>query len=558
MSRFSAQSGYGLIMLLVLLIAIAGSALGVQIYNQSKAYALQDELIVETLHQTRMAIMHYYQKNGHWPLPPFAGSVNDYVESIELVPSASPSETPHALRIKLYGRNRVERVQPYLAASWVSGSELWLQLATEPANTNDHAGSSGWLKRSGETPSAMNTNLGMSSSAIVNIEELLAETINSNELTSDELTTSQLNTAVLESERVTATSLTANTLASEVFNTASMSGQEGDVGLLRLTSNSFINVWQQEQMQMQDTYAANAHFQNVAVINAQATRISSNRFSANQLQATSGSAAQAEIARIESNVANINHGQANTLSVQHGNMNSITANFVSAGDVFVDAPVELRGYPAESLDELHAELDILYKNLYNCMYEYRWCEAPTSPALSLQSCQGCNREQGEQQFVANIGIGGGECVHGCEFEVLVPGVSGLCTPEIVAPLQAGNTTCSVSKDLAPGESWQEMVRIRARNRKNTNVWRDIVAMINWQRIEANCPGFLVQEPIQGTEPLTFTTLNFPETAAGSSAQVTQSGLGCATMGSEWHCTGTAQCSASGQWQNVQTYCGCGF
>ena len=180
------QQGYGLIVLLLVLIAAAGSALTAKIYQQSKQKQRQDELIVETLHQTRMATMRYYQQNGHWPAQPIPDLAVSYVESLTLVAGSEP-----ALRIKLFSQNRVERVQPYLAASWVSGDELWLRLLTEPvanaANRPDDQ--SDWVNRADngtgiENTSfeTMNTALDMAGFDLNGLQQLDSEQLNVNEI----------------------------------------------------------------------------------------------------------------------------------------------------------------------------------------------------------------------------------------------------------------------------------------------------------------------------------------------------------------------------------------
>ncbi|EGN76437.1 hypothetical protein A28LD_0180 [Idiomarina sp. A28L] len=555
MFHFKSHAGYGLITLLLLLIAMVSSALGIKVYQQSKVYALQDELIIETLHQTRMGIMRYFQKYGHWPLQPFPDAVYEYVEHIELQVSNEP-----ALRVRLSSADRVKRVQPYMAASWQHGSELWLRLATEPEGIaeDEVETNPNWLQRVGDTTAAMNTNLAMKNFAISDIQSLFAENFEATNLTSSEIKAGALTSSSLQSAEVESKMLLANRLDTNQFHSDLGSSQRVHAGIANVNSMLNVDAWQQQQIRMQETTSLISSFTQAAAVNATANSVYASDMDAQNLRANALNAERAHLSNLTTNEVTFSVGQVNHANAQTLDVNTASSNNATAQNVVVNSAVTLRGVHAQTLDSLHDELDILYRNLYNCVYENRWCEAPKPTNLILQQCQGCNQEHSNENFVANIAVSGHECVHGCEFEVHVSGANGACSPQNVAPRQNGNTTCTVSKQLAPGEAWQQMARVRARNGKDLNVWQDLPIMLNWQRTVANCPSFQVQEPIQGTEPLTFTDLVFAVTAAGNTATVTKSGIGCANMGGPWHCNGSAQCSASGQWQNVQTYCGCGF
>lgn len=560
MFRSRNHAGYGLVALLLLLIAVASSALGVKIYQQSKMYVLQDELIIETLHQTRMAIMRYYQKHGHWPSPPFPGAISEYVAQIELIAGNEP-----ALRIQLSSGDRVTRVQRHLAASWQHGNELWLRLATKPEGLteDDEAINPHWLERGGEAAAAMNASLAMQHFAINNTERLLAEKLTATSMTSSEVDAEAFTSSSLKTTELNSATLAGDKLDSGQLTTAVGSSQRVNAGIADIQYNLDIGNWQQQQIRMQETITQAADFTQATAVNVSASSVFANALDAQSLLANTVGAEGGQVSNLITQDLSFLNGQVNQTNTQALSANAFSANAVSsnktiAQNVIVNNTVTLPSMQAQTLDALHGDLDNLYRNLYNCVYENRWCEAPQPTPIALQQCQGCNREQSNENFVANITVAGNECVHGCEFEVRVNGANGTCSPERVAPRQSGNTACTLTKQLAPGESWQQMVRVRARNAKDLSVFHDLPIMLNWQRTLANCPSFQIQEQIHGTEPLTFTTLVFAVTAAGSNATVTKSGIGCASMGSEWHCNGTAQCSATGQWQNVQAYCGCGF
>lgn len=549
------NSGYGLLALLIVLIGLVSSALGVQIYKESKRYLLQDELILETLHQTRVGVMQYYQDNRHWPAPPFIGFADEYVESIELIDGNEP-----ALRVRLYGQERATRIQPHLAASWVQGDYLWLRLATESAaNIRDRAlADAKWLRREDNKPAVMNTHLGLANYALENTDSLFVQDLDSESLTGVELITDQLNSSSFTITHLNSTELSSATLTSSQLQTDRASAQEIAVGLARINDALEIGSWQQQQIQMQQTTAQEASFANVTVQNVATPYLRASSANIANLQADSIQAPLAQVGNVDANLLNYSQGSADLATFQTVATNNLNTSNATVGNISVTNPVELRGFHAENLDSMHASLDALYRNLYNCVYHNRWCEAPKATNLSLQSCQGCNQEQNNEQFLATINVSGNECVHGCEFEISATDASSSCSPVRVNPLENGNTQCTVSKSLAPGESWQQLVRVRARNRKNLNVWGDLLTMINWHRTVGSCESLYVNEPIQGTEPLTFATLVFAETAAGNTATASASGLGCATGGSEWSCSGVAQCNSAGVWQNVQTYCSCGF
>ena len=555
-SRFRSEGGYALLSLLLIIVAIFSAWLGMVLYQQAKSFQQQDELMIETLHQARLSALNYYQRQKTWPLLVLPDVIHRYVYGFEI----RLHPTPH-IRVKLASKAMLQRIEGKLAGSSVENDWLVLALVTEPLG--------GWKMETDANPDyltrvnsplGMNTHLSMSGHSLYNVEDLNAQNIvggmaNIAEGNFKELFTETASVAAVSSSAAELSEMQVKRLA--VTSASIERSTNKQIAVLEYAQIGTMETETFSTDALTSELLASSVVQSkhllVEILTAQALNV--NEIYSQYLQAQ-----QLHSGLIQAGTVHSDHTYADSAHVQQIQLQDASVKETLADHLVVNQAIHLSAQSGARIVQLQEELQLLYANLQHCMFSSRWCEAINPTAFSLHNCIGCHQQQANAQFRAYLELRGGECVHGCDLDMMLDNTEltvWTCEPNAIDRLSALSTRCTISKTLAENESWQQAVRIRAYNKKAPNVYSENTVFINWQRQPAYCPELTVSQYVTGAEPANEELLIFPPTPLQEKAHVFLQQPDCnQNYPSELVCNGSASCGSNGEWQDINTSCTC--
>ncbi|MCH8492196.1 MAG: hypothetical protein LAT53_03010 [Idiomarina sp.] len=555
-SKFSSEIGYALLSLLLVIVAIFSAWLGMVLYQQARSFQHQDELMIETLHQARLSALNYYQRQQAWPLLVLPEVIHRYVYGFEI--RLHPA--PH-IRVQLASNAMLQRIEGKLAGSSVENDWLLLALVTEPLG--------GWQKETDANPDyltrvnsplGMDTHLSMSGHSLYDAAELNAQNIAVAIANIEEASLHELFTETASINGVNSAVAQLNELQAERLEVTSAIIERSRLRQVAVLEHAQIGSMETDMFNpnvLTSELLASSVLQSRQL---EAESLAAQALNANEIYSQDLQAQQLYSGLIQAGTVHSEQTYADRVHVQQIQLQDASVKETLADHLVVNQAIHLSAQSGAPIVQLQEELQLLFANLQHCMFSSRWCEAINATAFSLHSCIGCNQQQANAQFEAHLELRGGECVHGCDIDLILGNTATTvwaCEPSAIDRLSALSTHCTISKTLAENESWQQAVRIRAHNKKASSVYSENTVFINWQRQPAYCPELTVSQFVTGAEPANEELLIFPSTQLQEKAHVFVQRPDCnQNYPSELVCNGSATCGSDGEWQDINTSCTC--
>lgn len=233
---------------------------------------------------------------------------------------------------------------------------------------------------------------------------------------------------------------------------------------------------------------------------------------------------------------------------------------VSAVETTVLGSLPLSENQLPEVKAFHLELNTLEEAVYNCLYISEWCLAPVKPKLLSFDCYQCQSEQFGTSFLAVLRYYVSDCRHGCGIRLQVPETVFVnCPVSRVQAGQAGWLRCELSGVLDHVDEISFVANAQLYSLKNTSVYTEHHAPIEWQLEAVACNAMDVLVDIQERWPPATFTLTFPSTPGGESyAWFGNFEYSCNNTNTKqlMFCDMAADCTRYGTWQNAQASCIC--
>ncbi|WP_194755925.1 hypothetical protein [Aliidiomarina indica] len=552
--------GFGLISIIIAMLAIMTAALAYIGFIHQRIQQQHSEALVETLHRTRLSAVHYFQTYGIWPNRDELTRlthVGEYVLDVEV--RYSPS---YLIRVLLPNAERSHKIQSNLPGTVAQGP--WLDMQMPTADTLESLATSPFLMRwplHSAAPSVMQTDLAMRGHHITDAGMVAAGEIWSRGWQSEgaEATATQASLSEL------------NSVATLTLTNTQLHGNHGSIGELRGNGGVFMGVdvaqqlqarfWQQAQLQSNEMTGGQG---DTRLLMTQVT--DAEAWQGMSLESQNLSSHALQLDSLQSHFSNVDEIHAEqwqsqaliSLASDASNVQTVEAllsTMTTARELYVQHGV------GDVLDT-HLQSAIgLYQQLDACWYGHGWCRPAEIPELSSIQCVDCTQTAAEGLFQGRVEFHVGTCLHGCRLTIDADwATQATCVPNTIDIAQSGHGQCAFERFLSAGERLSEVATIAVSSDKNVSVKQVISADIDWHTpLQCQATNFMFA--IQGANPEANGLITLPLTDAGMMASNEDvGGINCNRdyHFSHWRCSVSGFCSEQGTWQQVSGECICNY